>query len=554
MALVVPQSAAGSTLAFDPPSWESERTMRRIEREPLPDNVGQLVDEAAAAHGERPLACFFNDDVVVTYRELAKRTARLADGLARKGVRHGTHVAVMLETEASYLLTWLALLKLGAVVVPVNNAYTARELAYVIADSQAEFLIIHTAFAPLLDQNETSVIPSGQVVVVSGRRPGSVAWEDVEAAGSESFQPERRPFRDDPANIQYTSGTTGLPKGAVLPQAYWLLRGRVWRAQLRFPIRRNLIAQPFYYIDGQAMLMLALTGGGTAYVARRQSASRFMDWVRQYAVEFCSLPEVVTRAAESADDADNALKIAYCYSHQLANYARVEARYGCVARQGYGMTELGSALYWPVEAEKMVGTGTVGIPTAHRQVQIAAENGSEAARGEVGEIWVRGYATSLGYFNRPEANEAAWTPDGWFRTGDAGRQDEDGFFFYLGRRKDMVRRSGENISAVEVESVLRGVSGVLEAAVLPVPDDIRGEEVKAYVRLEAGLTPEDIPPASIVQHCRLNLARFKVPRYIEYVADFPRTPGLKIKKVELIAAKTDLRRGSYDAVADSWQE
>jgi len=198
------------------------------------------------------------------------------------------------------------------------------------------------------------------------------------------------------------------------------------------------------------------------------------------------------------------------------------------------------------------------VPTAFREAAIMSPEGKEMPRGEIGEICIRtkaGFPRShlLGYYNKPEATEAAFFEGDWFRTGDAGRQTQEGWFFYLGRRKDMVKRSGENVSAVEVEGVLRGLDEILEAAVVPVPDDYRGEEVKAYLLLAEGKTKDDCPPGAVIAHCEKNLARFKIPRYLEYIAEFPRTPSLKIKKSGLLAAKADLREGCYDCQEERWR-
>jgi acyl-CoA synthetase (AMP-forming)/AMP-acid ligase II len=201
----------------------------------------------------------------------------------------------------------------------------------------------------------------------------------------------------------------------------------------------------------------------------------------------------------------------------------------------------------------MTGTATVGIPAAFREAMVADAEGRPVPRGELGELCVRGHGILLGYYKKTEATKNAFHPGGWFRTGDLARQDENGWFFYLGRMKDMVKRSGENVSATEVESVLRGVEGILEAAVLPVPDELRGEEVKAYLLLNEGLAAKDVPPERIYAHCEKNLAKFKIPRFLEYVTEFPRTPSLKIKKSSLIAAKGDLRAGSYDRDEKRWR-
>ncbi|SLN71861.1 class I adenylate-forming enzyme family protein [Oceanibacterium hippocampi] len=533
--------------------YETERLMRGIEKAALPRNLDALLRGAAGRHGSREVAVFFDDDISLTYRALADDVSRMADALQQLGLRFGGHVGIMLETNAFYPVAWLAVTKLGAVAVPINPNYTAREVAFVVADGDVELIIVDAEYLPVIEEAELPHHFDDGVVVAGGAAGRYRAWADLIALGSHDFEPVRSPSLDDPANIQYTSGTTGLPKGAIIPHGFWVLRGLVWCTQIHYPVTRNLISQPLHYIDGQAQFLLALSGGGTAYIAARQSASRFLDWLESYAIEFCSLPEVVTFQLDEGRKPELSLKVAYAYSHRRERYRLNEKRFGCVLRQGYGMTELGSALYVPVEADHMTGTGTVGIPTACREVIIADPEGREQPPDVVGEILVRGRHMFLGYHNRPDAMAASFTPDGWFRTGDIGRRDRDGWFYFLGRRKDMVRRSSENISALEVEEVLRGVTGVVEAAVLPVPDELRGEEVKAYLRLREKLSVNDVPPQLVLDHCVRNLARFKVPRYLEYISEFPRTPGYKIKKSDLIAAKEDLRIGSFDAVEGRWR-
>jgi len=525
--------------------------MREVERAVLPANLDALVNEAAARYGDQPLAVFFDDDVTLTYRDLASRATRLASSLARIGVTFGTHVGIMLNSGAHYPVAWLAIAKLGGVAVPINPAYTARELSFVVDDSDVRLLIIDAGLLPTFNASDKAA--AFDVVVAAGPSNRHHGWDDMIEAGDEHFSPDRAPTHTDPSNIQYTSGTTGLPKGAIIPHGYWMLRGQVWKTQLSHTIRRNLVAQPMHYIDGQAMFLLTLASGGTAYVAARQSASRFLGWLKDYDIEFCSLPEVVARQLDGGASAGDSLKTVYAYSHRKETYQKNEARFGCPIRQGYGMTELGSALYVPVEADHMTGSGTVGVPTAGREVMIADETGQAVGAGIVGEIYVRGIHLFQGYYNRPNETEAAFAAGGWFKTGDIGRQDEAGWFYYLGRRKDMVRRSSENISATEVEEVLRGVPGVIEAAVLPVSDEKRGEEVKAYLRLEEGKSSDDVHPDAVLAHCAKNLARFKLPRYIEFIDDFPRTPGYKIKKSSLIADKPDLRVGAFDAVDGIWR-
>jgi len=344
-----------------------------------------------------------------------------------------------------------------------------------------------------------------------------------------------------------------MPKGAMHTQRYWMTFAKVGAAQFQNRVKNQLIAQPFYYVDGQWLFLMSVHNGATVYCAKKQSASRFMGWVREYKINYCNFPEVVSKQPELPVDKDNELIVMSCYSHRLENYRMYEKRYGCLARQGFSMTELGCAVYVPMEADHMTGTGTVGIPCAFREAMVADSEGRPVKRGELGELCVRGHGILVGYYRKPEATAKAFFPGGWFRTGDLARQDENGWFFYLGRMKDMVKRSGENVSATEVEAVLRGVDGIMEAAVLPVPDDLRGEEVKAYLLLAEGRSAKDVPPEVVYAHCDKNLARFKIPRYLEYVTEFPRTPSLKIKKSSLIAAKPDLRGGSYDRDEKRWR-
>jgi crotonobetaine/carnitine-CoA ligase len=206
----------------------------------------------------------------------------------------------------------------------------------------------------------------------------------------------------------------------------------------------------------------------------------------------------------------------------------------------------------PIEAEEMTGSGSCGIAAPFREVRIADPEGGTVPPGEAGELLVRGPGILQGYYKMPEATAAAFHGD-WFRTGDLAAQDADGFVTILGRIKEMIRRSGENISATEVESALLSISGVAEAAVLPVPDPLRGEEVKAYVVLAPGISVKDLSPERITALCSERLASFKVPRLIEYRTEpLPRSTSGKVRKRDLVEEKTDLRAGSWDRVAQDW--
>ena len=357
---------------------------------------------------------------------------------------------------------------------------------------------------------------------------------------------------DDPMNIQYTSGTTGFPKGCILTHRYWLTVGKVNARRDGRDYKRILAATPFFYMDPQWLLLMTFYHRGTLFVARRQSSSRFMSWLREYGIQFCLFPEIVFKQPPDPRDRDNQIIRVNVYGLHRENHAALEERFGFIAREAFGMTETGSCLFVPIEAVDMVGSGSCGKPSPFREARIVDPEAGQPVRvGEIGELQVKGPGMLLGYYNNAEATKVAFQ-DGWFRTGDLFRQDDRGYYYIVGRIKDMIRRSGENISAREVEAVLRGMPEIVEAAAVPVPDETRGEEVKVYLVLAPPVTPGHLPPEKVFAYCEANLARFKVPRFIAYCESLPKTPSGKIAKRVLIDGVADLRRDSYDWIEGKW--
>ena len=533
--------------------WDSERRMRDIEATPFPSHAVQLLDDRARQHANRPFLNFFDDQDVLSYGDVSHLTRRLANGLSSRGIGKGTHVAVMVDTSRTYPLTWLALSRLGAVTIPVNYRYTPRELDFVLRDSQATHLVICSDFLTVLDGiSNGAPLPRDNTIVAGNDVTGYVNWQNLFDENEMGRTDQSSPDLDSPMNIQYTSGTTGFPKGAVLSHRYWLTFSRNGAAQFQDRLNRILVSQPFYYVDAQWLTLMACWTGATAFVARQMHSSRILGWMREHRLEYCNFPEIVARQPAREDDFLPDLVAMSCYSHRPENFPLYEKRYGGAARQGFSMTELGCVLYVPMEAKEMTGSGTVGIPVAFREIDIRDSAGRSVADGQSGEICVRGPGIFQGYFNNPEATTKAFHKGGWFRTGDLGRCNAEGWFWYLGRQKDMVRRSNENISAVEVEQILRGVAEVLESAVVPVPDTTRGEEVKAYLILVPGTATGPELISKIFSHCDENLAPYKIPRYLEFINEFPRTPSQKIKKSDLLSDKDDLTTGAWDRVQNQW--
>jgi acyl-CoA synthetase (AMP-forming)/AMP-acid ligase II len=538
-------------LAFSAPALAERR--RQIESEPLPPNVAALLDEAAAEVPDHTALDFFESDERLSYGELRRRVNRLANGMARRNIGKGSHVGVMLPNVSALPITWLALARLGAVMLPMNIAYTAREMDYVIVDGKVDWLVIDkSCLAQLADMSKRPErLTDCRVIVVGGAAPRSLAWEDLLTGERDDFATTTTPGLDDLLNIQYTSGTTGFPKGCILSHRYWLTISKISARRDGRAYQRILAATPFFYMDPQWMMLMAFYQRATLFVARRQSASRFMSWVRRHRINFCLFPEIVFKQPPSPDDRDNEIVRVNVYGLHKENHAALEERFDFIAREAYGMTEIGSGLFMPIEATDMVGSGSCGMPSPFREARIADPQGNTVLVGEIGELLVRGSGLLQGYYNKPEATAAAFHGD-WFRTGDLFRQDARGYFYIVGRVKEMIRRAGENISAGEVEAVLRGLPAIVEAAVVPVPDETRGEEVKACVVVQPGMTKETLPPEVIIAHCEANLARFKVPRYIEYRNDLPKTASDKIAK-HLLHGAADPRAGCFDRVEGRWR-
>jgi len=540
-----------STLAA--PALEFEERRRRIEAEPLPANIHELLATAARDAGNQLLWDFFESGERASYREVYERVMRLAAGLRSIGVRKGTHVAVMLPNVEAFPLTWLAIGVLGAVMVPVNVSYQLRELVYVLEDSDAEYLVADASRLDTVTAGMASGdirLPARQIVVrgASGLE-GDWAWETLAGCG-DAFSPPEVGL-DDLLNIQYTSGTTGFPKGCMLAQRYWIVCGKVNAARDARRFERILASTPFYYMDPQWLLLMTIYQRATLFVAARQSASRFTSWLQRFQIQFCLFPYVVFKQPPSPDDRVPCVIRGNVYGVPKSIHAALEERFDFCAREAFGMTEVGSAMFMPIEAADMAGSGSCGKPSPFRECRIVDDAGNPVAAGEIGELQIRGPGILMGYYNNPEATAAA-IRDGWFRTGDLFRQDERGYFYIVGRAKDMIRRSSENIAAREVEAVLNSVPSVLESAAIGVPDELRGEEVKAYLVLREGVQPSTSVIQEAIATCTAQLARFKVPRYYSFRTALPKTPSLKIAKQVLKTEAGNAAEPTFDRVEQRW--
>jgi len=518
----------------------------------LPESFLDILDKAAGSYGDRLALQFIDDGTEYSYTELRRQVMRAASAFAAAGVGKGSHVAVFVPNRIEFPVTWLSLACLGAVMVPTNVAYTAAELDYMYNDSDVSFLVVDATLLPAFEamQLRPRALTDARVFVIGDRRDPYRSWEDMVDGGDAGFRPPRDPRADDLLNIQYTSGTTGFPKGCMQTQRYWIVLGAT-AAAISPPVRSLLSDHPYSYMDPQWELVWGLMSGATVYAVGKMSTSRFWERVRKHGIEWAWFPNPILKLPVADNDGDNPIRMFAAGAISAGAIREAEARFNAPVRSAYGMTEIGAGTWVPeVVADEDI-LETVGLPAPYRELRIVDENGNDVPDGTPGELIVRGDGLFLGYYNKPEANAESFYGD-WFRTGDMFVRTELGYYRIIGRFKDMIRRSAENISAMEVEHVVREIDAIREVAAVPVPDDYRGEEVKIYVQLKPDYTTQDCDPPTILEHCRSRLAPFKVPRFIAYRDEMPYTPSNKVAKHEIVAGVDDLRKDSYDADSSDW--
>jgi crotonobetaine/carnitine-CoA ligase len=520
----------------------------------VPATLVAVLRRAAGRWPDR-VAWTFDPGGQFTFAEVDRLTAGFARVLQDRGVRAGDRIAVLIANEPAFPLTWLALARLGAVMVPVNTRYQVADTTHVLRLTQATGIAAGGGFADLLGRLPAD-LPALRHV-----HPVSEIWAAVTAAavtapaegtGTEDTAGWVPSWPDpDPAstsNIQFTSGTTGRPKGCVLPHRYWtqLAGGMVTDFPYLSDSDVMLTAQPFNYIDPQWNVAAGLLSGAELVVLDGFHPSSFWAKVREHRVTYfyClgAMPTLLLRMPADPRDRDHRVRAVQCSAIPPALHRELEQRWGVGWYEAFGMTETGADLrVTDTDHDELVGTGCMGGPASYREVRIVDPAGRPVPAGQTGEITLRGPAMMDGYTGDPQAT-AEVMRGGWLHTGDLGRMDTMGRVYHTGRLKDMIRRGGENVAAREVEEVLLTHPDVRLVAVTAVPDDIRGEEVKAFY--VAG----DVTPQDLSAYCRDRLAAFKVPRFWQPEADLPRTDSQRVAKGQL----SQLRGAVFDTATGRW--
>jgi carnitine-CoA ligase len=506
----------------------------------------RLLHQQAARRPEQPIVVYEDDAGAVrtlTYREFAGLVNALANALVRRGVAAGDKVALMMTNSPEFLVSWLAINQAGAVMVPVNVLYAADELRYLLQSSDSVCIVTGTQFVAMFE-SVAADCPAVRIRIVAGAEAPIGGFELLE----DIFATETRACNivqvapDAPAQIVYTSGTTSRPKGAVISHRSSAIQGVAIAMLFGMSDRdRTCVVLPLFHVNAQYVgVMPTLTVGGTIVLLEAFSARRFWQQVREHRCTLMSIVPMLLRTMLSqpprADDDRHDLRFSfYALTTTDEEWDRFESRFGVKLIEGYGLSEtLGICTSNPA-VHGVTKRHCIGLPVLGREIRVVDEQWRDVPAGEVGRIVVRGQPLFSGYYRDPAAS-AACMIDGWLDTGDNGTMDEDGYFYFFDRSKDVIKRAGENIAATEVERVLDDHPKIAESAVIGVPDPLRDEAVKAFVVPKPG---EALTEDEVREWCARHLAKFKVPSFVEFRGPLPRT---SIGKIQKFVLKSEDRR------------
>lgn len=478
-----------------------------------------------------------------TIADLDRMSGRIAGSLASLGVRAGDRVATMLANGIESFALFFALVKLGAINVPVNVHLRGEGLRHILENAGCTCVVAERQLAEVVEPL-AAALRIANVVWSGGSPEDGVALETL-AAGMAAPPPPPAVDLDATIYLSYTSGTTGLPKGVMMSDR--ILRTCAWAAGRLGDFRKGDVLhmwEPTYHIGGAQVLILALQHPVTIGLVPRFSVSRFWREVRELGathIHFLGgVLAMLLKEPPSPLDRTHGARVAWGGGCPITVWEPFQTRFGLPIRECYGMTECSS-----FATQNMSGkVGSIGKPLPYFDIGLIDDTGRECSDGERGEIIIREKVPGLltkGYWNNPAAT-AATLCDGVLYTGDLGKRDAEGDYYFLGRKKDSIRRRGENVAAFEVERTINQHPDVEECAVLPVPNELVDEDILVVLRTKDGRC---LDPLDLIRWCEGKLAYFQIPRFVKFVDEFPKTPSLRIRK-ELVPRGID---GAWDLEA-----
>jgi long-chain acyl-CoA synthetase len=491
-------------------------------------NLAKFLTDTVERHGDRTALKL--DDVEISYSALDEASARVAGLLAERGFQVGDRVGIMLPNVPYFPMVYYGVLRAGGVVVPMNPLLKGREVAFYLQDPGAKILFAWHDFG---EAAEAGANEAGADAILV--KPGEI----------ENLVGQAEPRReivdrsdDDSAVLLYTSGTTGKPKGAELSHSNLIKNVEVTARTLAEVNEEDVVlgALPLFHSFGQTCCMNTCVNAGACLtlIPRFDPDKALAIIERDRVTIFEGVPTMYTAmlGSEKGGEVDvSSLRL--CMSGGSAMPGEImrqfEEKFGCKILEGYGLSETSPvASFNHPDKERKVGS--IGTPIEGVEMKVVDDDGNEVPQGEVGEIAIRGHNVMKGYWNRPEATDEVLSEDGWFRTGDMAKVDEDGYFYIVDRKKELIIRGGYNVYPREIEEVLYEHPAIAEAAVVGVPDSEMGEEVGAAVVVKSG---EHLDADAIKEYCKEQVAAYKYPRKIWFPDELPKGPTGKILKKEL---------------------
>lgn len=489
-------------------------------------NLAMNLVNTAAQHGERPALRL--GEAVLSYTQFEQTSQLVAALLQQHGVRPGDRVALMLPNVPHFALLYYGALRLGAVVVPMNPLLKEREVAYHLSDSGARVLFVWTGFEQ--EAEAGAVLADAKTVVVE---PAS--WPGL-LAGLAPIPEVHETDDSETAVILYTSGTTGKPKGAELTHANIARNVEICADELIFVSKEDVVfgGLPLFHVFGQtASLNAAVYAGACLTLLPKFDPQAALETVaRDRVTIFQGVPTMYTVLAHYPDrESYDTSSLRVCVSGGAALPVEVlsafESAYSCIVLEGYGLSETSPVV--SINRLDLRRAGSIGVPVSGVEVRIVNESAIDVPVGEIGELIVRGHNVMKSYWGKPEETAKA-IPDGWFRTGDLAKRDEDAFLYIVDRKKDLIIRGGYNVYPREVEEVLYEHPAIAEAAVIGFPHAEFGDEIAAVVAFKPGAA---VDAEEIREFVKARVAAYKYPRVVEVVQALPKGATGKILKREI---------------------
>jgi long-chain acyl-CoA synthetase len=508
------------------------------ESQSAPENLGQLLRQRVAASPEKDFLFSESDGRRFSYGQFEQAVKRAAHLLQSHGVCKGDVVSLLMPNSAEYIIAYFACWQLGALAGPINSLLKEEEITFVLNNSEAKTILIHSEFQPPLD-NIRKDLPHLKSVIVFEDEAEATLRSNANVGSRHAVPlPTSKINLDDEAIIIYTSGTTGKPKGCLLTHGNLIANARQISQWLQFTEDDRLLTiMPLFHMNAVSVTTVsALYAGGSTVISPKFSASRFWQIISDYEItSFGSVATMLSMLLSTYPEGVPAglktdqLRFAMCGSAPVPAEVmqRFEETFNCLVIEGYGLSESTCrSTFNPPDTRRRAGSS--GLPIGN-EMRVVDDEGNEVSDGELGEIVMRGENILKGYYRNEEATAIAFR-DGWFHTGDIGYRDQDGFFYIVDRKSDMIIRGGENIYPREIDELLYQHPAVAAAATIGVPDPLYGEDVAAFVVLkEDKAASED----ELIKYCREHLADYKSPKKIRIVASIPKGPTGKLLKREL---------------------